>query len=108
MRAVVVYESMYGNTRHVAEAVARGLGGLETVKVVSVSAAFDTRYAGTSILTGRASRGIANHLRASGFTMLAPAESFVVRGKDTLLLPGEELRAEAWGRNLAEQLGAVP
>jgi hypothetical protein len=29
MRAVVVYESMYGNTRKVAEAVAEGLGGAD-------------------------------------------------------------------------------
>ncbi|RAN76685.1 flavodoxin [Bacillus sp. SRB_336] len=36
MHAIVVYESMYGNTRHVAEAVARGLGGPEEVQVVPV------------------------------------------------------------------------
>lgn len=37
MRAIVVYESMFGNTRHVAEAVARGLGKPEDVQVVPVS-----------------------------------------------------------------------
>ncbi|NVM94238.1 flavodoxin family protein [Arthrobacter wenxiniae] len=36
MRAIVVYESMYGNTRHVAEAVARGLGNGEEVQVLPV------------------------------------------------------------------------
>jgi flavodoxin len=29
MNAIVVYESIYGNTRAVAEAVAEGLGGAE-------------------------------------------------------------------------------
>jgi hypothetical protein len=39
MHAVVVYESMYGNTRHVAEAIARGLDDSGTVRVVPVSSA---------------------------------------------------------------------
>jgi hypothetical protein len=30
MRTVVVYESMYGNTRHIAEEIARGIGTAET------------------------------------------------------------------------------
>lgn len=33
MNAVVVYESVYGNTRAVAEAVAEGLGGATVVAV---------------------------------------------------------------------------
>jgi hypothetical protein len=37
MRAVVAYESMYGNTRQVAEAIAAGLGGLGDVQVLSVN-----------------------------------------------------------------------
>jgi hypothetical protein len=37
MRAVVAYESMYGNTRQVAEAVAAGLEPLGEVEVVSVN-----------------------------------------------------------------------
>ena len=32
MRALVVYESMWGNTREVAEAVARGVGGARAVE----------------------------------------------------------------------------
>jgi hypothetical protein len=39
MHAIVVYESMYGNTRHVAEAIARGIDDSETVRVVPVSMA---------------------------------------------------------------------
>jgi len=37
MRALVVYESMYGNTRSVAEAIADGLGEEATVRVVRVA-----------------------------------------------------------------------
>ncbi|UVJ41273.1 flavodoxin domain-containing protein [Arthrobacter sp. CJ23] len=37
MHAVVVYESMYGNTRQVAEAIAQGLGASGTAKAVSVA-----------------------------------------------------------------------
>ena len=39
MHAIVVYESMYGNTRHVAEAIARGIDVSGTVRVVPVSMA---------------------------------------------------------------------
>ncbi|MFP3902555.1 MAG: flavodoxin family protein [Acidimicrobiia bacterium] len=42
MRALVVYESMYGNTQTIAEAVADGLGsspGTDTVEAVEVGAA---------------------------------------------------------------------
>jgi hypothetical protein len=39
MRAVVVYESMYGNTRLVADAIGAGLGTVFDVRVVPVSAA---------------------------------------------------------------------
>jgi hypothetical protein len=37
MTAVVVYESMYGNTREIAEAVAAGIGAHATVEVHEVS-----------------------------------------------------------------------
>jgi hypothetical protein len=36
MRAVVVYESIYGNTRRIAEAIGEGLEGLEQVSVLRV------------------------------------------------------------------------
>lgn len=169
MHAVVVYESMYGNTRHVAEAIARGIDVSATVRVVPVplaealnlaefdlvvvgapthvhgmsrastrhaaddaaaasggdlvmepdstsegvrewlatlsgmtgqAAAFDTRLDAAPLLTGRASKGIAKMLRAVGFELVAPPESFLV-DKDTHLLAGEEHRARAWGAHLA-------
>ena len=39
MRAVIVYESMYGNTRLIAEAIARGIGPANTVTVVPAAGA---------------------------------------------------------------------
>ena len=46
MRAVVVYESMFGNTRRIAEAVGRGIGGSGDVIVVAVG------QAGPGVLSG--------------------------------------------------------
>ena len=172
MRAVVIYESMYGNTHKIAQYIASGLSttlevdlmstadvaveGLPQVDLIVVggpthvhgmtrprtrhaavdaardpdkhlevdrnadapgvrewldtlgsldgwAASFDTRADGPSALTGRASRGIAKQLQRHGCSLLAPPESFLV-SKDNVLLPGEDERAEAWGRSLAHRL----
>ncbi|MEU5840231.1 flavodoxin domain-containing protein [Rhodococcus sp. NPDC047139] len=39
MQVLVVYESMYGNTRHAAEAIARGMEGRAATEVVAASEA---------------------------------------------------------------------
>ncbi|MFZ2172997.1 MAG: flavodoxin domain-containing protein [Rhodococcus sp. (in: high G+C Gram-positive bacteria)] len=175
MRALVVYESMYGNTRHVAEAIARGMGPTGEVRTVPVShapdedlsgfdlvvvggpthvhgmsrestrhsaveaakdpdsalevepdaesegvrdwlaslepvggkaAAFDTRIDAPAMLTGRASKGIGRKLRHLGFELVVDPESFLV-DKESKLEPGEEDRAEQWGRSVAEQVRTV-
>src|SRR5579863_1385102 len=41
MRTIIVYESMFGSTRHVAEAIGKGLGAEGHVLVVGVGAAPD-------------------------------------------------------------------
>jgi flavodoxin len=41
MQVLVVYESMYGNTRQVAEAIARGIESAATVKLVAAAEAKD-------------------------------------------------------------------
>jgi hypothetical protein len=46
MRSVVVYESMYGNTHHIATAVAAGLGTLSEVAILPVA------ELGGAVLTG--------------------------------------------------------
>ena len=56
-------------------------------------------------LTGRASKAIAKLLDQHGLTEIAPAQSFLV--KDNQLQPGEEDRAEQWGRELAARLPAA-
>ena len=50
MRAVVVYESMYGNTHRVAEAIGTGLGAAFDVSVVPVSHADPALLAGVDLL----------------------------------------------------------
>ena len=175
MRALVVYESLYGNTHTVAERIGEGLRhapGSE-VEVASVhdvtraqvqaadllvvggpthihgmsspktrlsakqsaektdsvlhlepdaegpclrewflsvgalsgkrGAAFDTRLHGPALVTGRASKGIANRLEDRGCDLVRPPESFLV-DKGSCLMPGEADRAEAWGRSFVDAL----
>lgn len=176
MRVVIIYESMYGNTHVIAEAIGRGLEPGNEVAVLPVaeaapdllhdadlvvvggpthvhgmsgtrsrqaavdaarkdgsgltldphapgpglrdwfggvgqthgwSVAFDTRLdAGPAMLTGHASKAIAKLLGRHGLTEIAPAQSFLVT-KDNRLRPGEEDRAERWGRELAAKLPAA-
>jgi hypothetical protein len=58
------------------------------------------------MLTGRASKTIARLLERHGIALLAPAESFLVT-KDNQVQPGEQDRAERWGRKLAAMLPAT-
>ncbi|HUA31869.1 MAG TPA: flavodoxin [Streptosporangiaceae bacterium] len=175
MRVVIVYESMFGNTRVVADAIAAGFGpGNDTVVIPVTEAgdgllegadllvvggpthvhglsrantrkgaadvarkpgsrvtaepgadgpglrewfaaqrqhgmravAFDTRLEGPAVLTGRASKGITRLIREHGFTLLAPAESFLVT-KDNALRAGEQERAREWGGKLAGKAATV-
>ena len=50
MRTVVVYESMYGNTHHVAESIAEAAKGLGDVALVSVSSATPDVLAGADVV----------------------------------------------------------
>jgi len=175
MRAVIIFESMYGNTHAIADAIGRGLGPEHEVSVVPVAeataelldgadlvvagapthihgmsrarsrqaaveaahkdgsgltlephaqgpglrdwfgtvgrirgcgVAFDTRLTGPATFTGHASKAIAKLLDRHGLTEMAPARSFLVT-KDNQLQPGEEDRAEQWGRELAARLPAA-
>lgn len=63
--------------------------------------AFDTRVDAPAFLTGRASKGIGRKLRHLGFDLVAESESFLV-DKESRLEDGEEIRAEQWGRSLAQ------
>jgi flavodoxin len=50
MRAVIVYESMFGATRQVAEAISEGLGGPDLAKVVNVRDVTDDLIETTDLL----------------------------------------------------------
>jgi hypothetical protein len=50
MHAVVVYESMYGNTRRIAEAIARGIETVGTAQAIPVSRAKDIHPGGYDLI----------------------------------------------------------
>lgn len=79
------------------DSVPRGsLQGLST-------AAFDTRYRKSRLLTGSAARGIAKRLRKAGTSLLVLPESFFVVGREGPLEEGELERAADWARQLLEK-----
>jgi flavodoxin len=148
MRALVVYESMYGNTERVARAIGSALGEAGKVEVMSIdeaasvpadvdllvvggpthahgveasmkayldrmpaeglagraAAAFDTRLKWPKLVTGAASKGIAERLERKGARVIAEPESFLVTDSDGPLLDGEEARASAWARYLTSEM----
>jgi hypothetical protein len=63
------------------------------------------RIKAPALLSGQASRGINKSLRQHGMSLVAEPESFLVT-KENHLVPGEEERARAWGRQLATTIGA--
>ena len=164
MRAIVVFESHWGNTAAVARAIAEGLGpearALPTSEATpKVVAEADLVVAGAPVMAfglpsdamvansardpkapvpadvahptlrawleglpcaygtsrtraamfetrlwwspGGATRGIASRLRNAGFSTVAPAQKFIVKGAYGPLREGELERARAWGMELA-------
>lgn len=171
MKVIVVYESMFGNTHLIAEAIAAGMASADA-KAVPVgeatsevlagadlvvvggpthvhgmsrdstrasavtmatkpgheveldpdaegpglrdwfdalganarwAAAFDTRAEGSTLLTGRASKGISKRLRQHGFEeILEPCSFFVT--KENHLQSGEADHARQWGEQLLAAL----
>jgi hypothetical protein len=76
------------------------LSGLSAER--GLAAAFDTRFSGVPVLTGRASRGISRLLKARGYRLVTAPESFLVTKQGTLLA-GEDARARAWGAMIGEE-----
>jgi hypothetical protein len=175
MRALVIFESILGNTEVAARAVAEGLGSAGEVEVVEVgaapttlpagvdllviggpthahgmtnpdsrrsaaqkaqrpvistrigirewlaavgaapagvaAAAFDTRIKGPGLLWGSAAKAAAGRLGDQGFKMVAPPESFLLKGPTgpvhDVLVAGEIERARRWGEALAKKAGGA-
>jgi hypothetical protein len=95
MKALVAYDSLFGNTELIARAVAADLAGVAV-------AAFDTRYRMPRLLSGAASVIIVNQLRAGGAVLLTEPASFFVRGREGPLEAGEVERAQAWGATIRQ------
>jgi menaquinone-dependent protoporphyrinogen IX oxidase len=94
MRALVVYESMFGNTHLIAGNIADGLGHRD-----GLAATFDIRLNGVPAFTGRASRPMARLLKRHGRRLVAAPASFLIGSQNTLL-DGEAARARRWGMTL--------
>ncbi|GAA2882043.1 flavodoxin family protein [Nonomuraea rubra] len=117
MDALVIYESMYGNTKKIAEAVAEGLATRMRAEVVEVGSAppqigkeiallvvgGPTHAFSMSRASTRqpAAHAVARRLRRLGVRSVAPAESFYVTDIRGALVEGELERARQWGESLA-------
>lgn len=69
------------------------------------AAAFDTRLDWPRWLSGSAAADIDAGLRQAGAEMIEPAASFIVAGRQPVLVAGELERAAAWARTLAVKVG---
>jgi flavodoxin I len=145
MKALVVYDSVYGNTEQIAKAVAAGIAGstqavrvgaagvdaLRSIDLLVVGsptlggrpsramqsfidgipqpvakglqvAAFDTRVAMKfARIFGWAAARMAEKLKASGSSLKAPPEGFIVKGRSGPLTEGEAERAKAWAKGIS-------
>jgi hypothetical protein len=88
MKVVVVYESMYGNTHHVATAIGEGLGSLADVVVVPVHAAEPTLVEAADLLIVGGPTHVHGMSRAS--TRTAAVDAADKPGTDLELEPDAE------------------
>lgn len=106
MRAVITFESIYGNTRVVAEAVAEGLRPLGDVAVVSHHEADPAVLAGADLVVVGAPTHM-HGLPTSLSRKMAVPESFLVEDAEGPLADGELERARDWGSVIAAQVRAT-
>jgi multimeric flavodoxin WrbA len=124
MNVVVLYESMFGNTHQIAEAVADGVrqadpaaqvacvpvaeaqaGLIRAADLLVVGGPTHMRgmTSGMSRKMGRAAHGIARRLRRHGYELVGEPEGFIIEGTEGPLRAGEPERAKAWGADLERQ-----
>ena len=99
MHAIVVYESMYGNTRHVAEAIARGLNTSGTVRAIPVSSADDLSLRDFDLVVVGGPTHVHGMSRAS--TRHAADEAATASGGDLVMEP------DASSEGVREWLGSL-
>jgi len=88
MRAVVIYESMYGNTRLIAEAIASGMEPGNDVEVAPVARAGQELLDGAALIViGGPTHG---HGMSRAATRKAAAEAVSKPGSHLELIPGAE------------------
>lgn len=104
MRALVVYESMYGNTHLVADAIAGGIGWPE-VQVVSVREATPALVEAADLLVVGGPTHVHGMSRTS--TRTAAVHDAHEPGHETLVLD-PDAEAEAEGDGLREWFDALP
>ena len=88
MKAVIVYESMYGNTHHVASAISVGLASSADVVVVPVHEAVPELIESADLLVVGGPTHV--HGMSSGKTRAAAAEAAAKPGSDLELEPDSE------------------
>jgi hypothetical protein len=99
MRAVVIYESMFGNTRAIAEAIAAGLGPAGDVTVVSVARAKRELLENTNLVVV----GGPTHTHGMSKKRTRAAAAQMSRKPDSTLV----LDADAHGTGLREWFAAM-
>ncbi len=99
MRAVVVYESMYGNTHQVADAIGAGLGTAFDVRVVPVS------QAGPEVLADADLVVVGGPTHAHGMSRAATRKAAVQAADNPV--GGLTVEPGALGPGLREWLGAL-
>ncbi|HTZ26562.1 MAG TPA: flavodoxin domain-containing protein [Streptosporangiaceae bacterium] len=88
MKAVVIYESMYGNTKTIAEAIARGFGHGSEAVVVPVSQARPESLDGADLVVVGGPTHVHGMSRAS--TRNGAAQAAAKPGSRLTLVPGAE------------------
>ena len=97
MKAVVVYESMYGNTHRVADAIGRGLATAGEVVVVPVA------QAGPAVVQDADLVVVGGPTHAHGMTRASTRQAAVDQAK-----PDYSIDPSASGRGVREWLQSIP
>jgi multimeric flavodoxin WrbA len=131
MKVLVIYDSVFGNTEKIAQAIGAALVPLGNVGVIRVGDVKPEQLAGVELLIvgsptrgfrptdaikspilrtfvkwgGYADKPIAAALVKNGGSLLLPPEGFFVEDSEGPLSAGELERAAAWAKQVAEAAG---